>query len=138
MRDVTNFIDPGAIGKLRNDQSKTRGTKRRVSLKQSSAGKKLKKGTRLLIDPIRMEIKQRIIDDRRKKETEKRAHATKRNEGKQGVQEGNKLQEERMEALKKEFMGATVESFRKSIGRYLTGTEDIEWAKKIIQSKMKT
>ena len=85
-----------------------------------------------------MEIKQRIIDNKRKKETEKRASAAKRNERKQGVQEGNKLREERMEALKKEFLGVTVESFRKSIGRYLTGTEDIEWAKKIIKSKMKT
>ena len=52
---LTNFLDPGAIEKL---QSKTRGTKGTVFLKQSFAGKKLKKETRLLIDPLRVEVKQ--------------------------------------------------------------------------------
>ena len=60
-----------------------------------------------------MEIKQRIIDNKRKKETEKRSSTAKRNERKQGVQEGNKLREERMEALKKEFMGGDSRIFQK-------------------------
>ena len=55
LRDVTNFLVPGAIEKL---QSKMRGTKGTVFLKQSSAVKKLKKETRLLIDPFRVEVKQ--------------------------------------------------------------------------------
>ena len=54
LRDVTNFLDPGAIEKL---QSKMRGTKGTVFLQQSSAVKKLKKETRLLIDPFRVEVK---------------------------------------------------------------------------------
>ena len=54
LRDVTNFLDPGAIEKL---QSKMRGTKGTVFLQQSSAVKNLKKETRLLIDPFRVEVK---------------------------------------------------------------------------------
>ena len=110
------------------------------------------------IHPIRVKIKQRIIDDKRKKETEKRASTAKRNEGKQGVQEGqtmggkngsikeriparkdSRAENEIMDLLKKYVtLKVTVESFRKSIGRYLLGTEDIEWAKKTIRRKMKT
>ena len=50
-----------------------------------------------------------------------------------------RAENEIMDLLKKYVtLKVTVESFRKGIGRYLLGTEDIEWAKKTIKRKIKT